>query len=537
LANRQTIATAKIKQCLTPKHEQRGVMTAGTALTVLDADVCRVIYAVIIGLNVLVTAPLTIYYLRQIWLLRHKSFFRKRYPKLTILCAMSFIFTYLFLHTTKDIPIIFPSHNTLIPGDGIVYDLCFDIPFALCLLRGWFLYFDYSAGLHIVAQQWSSKLNDDGLFVTDTDAHWTVKYARYLNHKSKVPMLIAMAWTAASGGIHHSTLYALCFLPIVVFGLFLVCKVRSCRDQMFIRQELQLQAMLILIIMLIDTTLHAAKPTAIVVTALYCAMSIIIALESYVWTKWSIRKYTQRESIMSAGPLHPDHAPTLGALLQHPDGFDLFADFLVSEISIENLLFLFEAGEFIGQCIRWQFVSEDDLKVDLKIHKVQSSRCSDASVLAAPMGTFLSNVFYLFARYIDTNAQYSINISWRTRRDIGLVLKRLDSQHTTPGIVKSPIVLAITSIIKTLSASTSNSKVKKKRIAEDVTSPLDDVPLEMTGSNSQFAFPLQSNTDVRRAVVLVDLAMQEILSMVQRDSYQRFLCTAQFKQFFTQTTL
>merc|ERR1719204_1075788 len=109
-------------------------------------------------------------------------------------------------------------------------------------------------------------------------------------------------------------IYETGFVPVVVLGLLLVCKVRSCRDHLYIRDELKLQSLLITMIILIDLVFHVDQVNGASVrnvTILYAALSVAIALESHVWTLWIIGKYNQRVAITAASPLHPDYAPTL----------------------------------------------------------------------------------------------------------------------------------------------------------------------------------------------------------------------------------
>ncbi len=74
------------------------------------------------------------------------------------------------------------------------------------------------------------------------------------------------------------------------------------------------------------------------------------------------------------------------------------------QFSIENLLFLYEAMKFKGQCIQKGFIQSDEVGHVLEFpYKINNIQTTDISYK------------YIIDRYISDAAAYTINVSYTTR--------------------------------------------------------------------------------------------------------------------------
>ena len=103
-------------------------------------------------------------------------------------------------------------------------------------------------------------------------------------------------------------------------------------------------------------------------------INIIACLPGYVWiyiaTKWCVIKYNKqlpqelsemmdRSNVSASGQCHKTTSRlSLEQILATEDGFDIFANHLVKEFSIENLFFIFEMMQ----------IKNDVLENELCIH-------------------------------------------------------------------------------------------------------------------------------------------------------------------------
>merc|ERR1712154_226288 len=108
------------------------------------------------------------------------------------------------------------------------------------------------------------------------------------------------------------------------------------------------------------------------------------------------------------------------------DGFDLFANHLVKEFSIENLFFIFEMVQIKHELIVNQLIEEQDVgvMVPINFHTVNTLRRKNNYIYTKD--EMEKNISYIMNQYIDRTAEFCINISSYTRNTLQKAYMRLD---------------------------------------------------------------------------------------------------------------
>merc|ERR1719206_1437952 len=110
---------------------------------------------------------------------------------------------------------------------------------------------------------------------------------------------------------------------------------------------------------------------------------------------------------------------TLHEIFADKDYFDLFAQHLVLEFSVENLLFLLEATHFKQQCIENGLLPPSEAPkehVDGPFIFARGINREESEVVDGI--SFLDNLRHIFENYIDEKGAYAINIPFGLRDDL-----------------------------------------------------------------------------------------------------------------------
>ena len=82
----------------------------------MSLQVIQITYLIAVGINVLILAPISLYYLYQLWSLRKESLLSKRYPYLTVLYVYRMHCTHPFENTIDNFSfLLFPLKHVNIP--------------------------------------------------------------------------------------------------------------------------------------------------------------------------------------------------------------------------------------------------------------------------------------------------------------------------------------------------------------------------------------------------------------------------------------
>ena len=100
------------------------------------------VYFAMLTFNVTVTIPISSYYCYRILHQDNDRIFHKRYPKLTIACVLAFLIIHLLLKPICDLPKFFDLDIGF--DSKYLYPYFGYLPWALILVRGWYLFYDYN---------------------------------------------------------------------------------------------------------------------------------------------------------------------------------------------------------------------------------------------------------------------------------------------------------------------------------------------------------------------------------------------------------
>ena len=254
------------------------------------------------------------------------------------------------------------------------------------VIRLWKLYFDYNRSLQSLSMVWKQQItkpqNDNN------NEYWTFKYKCLGSNKVlftlyAVLFLTIMAYltcTIIFMQNRHLQSYAqwIGILPCL-FLLLLIFKIRKCRDQFLIQKELTLFAMTNLFAFIfysavIVPLLGVSSILRIIIVNI--TMGTLCYAYCYISTVWVIHKYNKLTK--ETNVINSNTPMTLEQILTIKDGFDMFADHLVRQFCIENLLFLFEMMLVKNQLISKQLLDAEDVGViiDMNIERIKVSYLS-----------------------------------------------------------------------------------------------------------------------------------------------------------------
>ena len=126
-------------------------------------------------------------------------------------------------------------------------------------------------------------------------------------------------------------LYYALSLIVVIGAVFIVVNIQKVKDSLYIADELKLLGMVGVMIVAFYVTIavvfdHTDPWRSM---ALYAALTVFTALETYISTKWVIDQFHKRRRKREES--QSDAAVTLTELLKSKEGFEAFAAHLVHE--------------------------------------------------------------------------------------------------------------------------------------------------------------------------------------------------------------
>eukprot|EP01083_Nonionella_stella_P083206 229949_1 len=388
----------------------------------------QIVYCIFLGIWWFIISPFAFYYCYKIWQLRNASFFIKRHPRLTIAVVVSGIYWVGLGRPIGDLAVIFPSIHKRVPiriSNSPLSQLCI----ALQFVRIWFLYFNYSYGLHTLSKQWQSSHST-------TNQHWTLNHKwQYFGDKSPVLYYALVFYVvtvdiilflAALHSAHLEYLLYTSFLIVTMIHVLVIAyKVRHFKDELFIHAEFKWSALIasIALCTYIIATIILRNHVAMQKLARHVSLSMEFAVWIYVSTKWVLDKYAihyhMQHHIHVQNQSDTQATVHLFDILKNEETFELFALYLVKEFSIENLIFLYHSTQFKETCVRDGFIKEEEMgRVVIQFPKKIKSMQTNESM----------NYEYLVKRYADLNAHDSINIASATRKTmIGLMDRKGES--------------------------------------------------------------------------------------------------------------
>jgi len=386
-------------------------------------SIVQIIFLSFSFISTCVLSPVCFFYCRRLHQLRRIPFFAKRSANLMIFCPL-ITTVQMAMQITSELPHVFPSLFRGIAPRYLVHWRMYggNIVFAAEVIRLWFLFLNYTKGIQTITRQWADSVHQQN------GSSWALSKKTWFTPRSNVLYYIACAWIFSDNAfcaivlllrqenliwcVHLSALFA--GLGILVLS----CKVRHAHDHLNIRTEFQYLGIIALAtiatVVTIDCTF--AHASALKSTVRIVCFTLISAPFYYISTKWVIDQYELRMAENVKRTKHAEHCQrkvSLHGIFADKDYFDLFAQHLVREFSIENLLFLLDVTHFKAQCVKAQFVESDADAISFTFARTVTRPNSEVTDAIS----FLENLCYIHQRYIAQSAEYPINIPYTLRAD------------------------------------------------------------------------------------------------------------------------
>merc|ERR1719384_2651889 len=223
---------------------------------------------------------------------------------------------------------------------------------------------------------------------------------------------------------------------------------------------------------------------------MFCCLGCYIL--SFVSTHWVIKQYEKQQNKYKLNMALIGNRLSLEEILSTKDGFDLFANHLVKEFSIENLFFIFEMVQIKHELVVNQLIEEKDVGVMIPInfHRVNTLRKKDNYIYTEH--EMKKSIDYIMNQYIDRRAEYCINISSYTRNTLQQAYMRLDDDM--------------------------NKSAELEMIE------IDHTKTEKSGNTDMVKTDM-----VKQYISIFDKPMEEIISLMKHDCLKRFYSSKAYK--------
>eukprot|EP01083_Nonionella_stella_P008869 25675_1 len=470
--------------------------------------VVQIVYFAAVLINILIFTPICCYYTYKFWQLRDDPLLSKRYPMLTIYIIIAVLIHSTILRTIGDLPDIIPSINygpfayhirLLVYNAAHVY-------FALGIYRIWLLFYDYTRGLHLISRQWQSHLLNN-----DQDSYWTLKYT-FLSPRSSALFWVCFVWVVFveiclifSALLRIVNIVQPLFLStIVVLIIALAFKVKSCRDEYFFYAEQKRIGVICTFYIIAQVFFVQIFDDSKQELAIYLCSMIVSTAGILVLTKWVIIQLKTRNMLEQIQHSNCVDGIEFKDILTNTHAFDYFALHLVSEYSLENLLFLYESMKLKSECLNSGLLEMEDIGLYLEFAEPQAmsptSRVRTMTAFnAMDMESFHNTFRVLVNKYLVETSEYAVNVSYDTRA----------------------MLLAL------VNASNDNNTF--------LTPSMNCVPSSSNHRSSDVIGRMDTNNEKEVVLTyfgLLDNAIQEVEVLIACDSFYRFAQTATFRKIF-----
>eukprot|EP01084_Bolivina_argentea_P029354 54478_1 len=411
----------------------------------INKNVARFTIIILTCIYVLILTPLSLYYAHKLWTLNthNISFVTKRHPRIVIFSVLLFNVYAIIIRPICDISYLsgldlglFGAFLSNLGQIGIIM--------IIIALRVWLLFYDHKHQTRTLAIKWQTQVTGQ-----ENKIPWTTKY-KYLGNvrillyicviSSVIVLAIKMVFYVLFGAA--SLIYATMIIAgfFMVFLSFLIFNVRSVRDGFFVQKELKLILMWMMFMGVIYGGVIA--PLINPISNLYILiMNIWTSQGLYVFslvpTYWVLKQYEKQLSLNSlkkkkkikiedeksnstqnSRKIQVEYTDkmSLEEILKTKDGFDIFANHLIREFSIENLFFVFEVMQAKNEVITKKLINKFDagvmISIDIqrmaKTRRINHNEINDVNDLRKTWG-------YIMEQYIKSNAEFPINISSNSR--------------------------------------------------------------------------------------------------------------------------
>eukprot|EP00483_Globobulimina_turgida_P003945 UN03953 len=210
--------------------------------------------------------------------------------------------------------------------------------------------------------------------------------------------------------------------------VIMMVKIHKCRDEFYIRKEF----LVILLWFVILAVVYYALITPLVpqdlnirIIVINIFAAICIYVITLISTYWVIQKYHKQHAanLELQHALSVDHSSTdkclsLEQILSKQEWFDIFADHLVREFSIENLAFLFETMQIKHEAIKNKLILKEDAGAVIAMTSRRLNKVRRKHVRLSGINELKQSIQYVVNEYIYRDAHNPVNISSNGRMHI-----------------------------------------------------------------------------------------------------------------------
>eukprot|EP01083_Nonionella_stella_P002650 7583_1 len=468
----------------------------------------------------MVLTPFTLYYARTLWLLntRDTPFIHKRRPHVVLLSVLLLNLYTIGVRPTADFLIL----------SGVQCSYLYYSPFILPVitLRAWLSFFDYHRSLQTLSTKWATQINDE---CHTTHVPWTTRYKWMGKVKTLfIPTLIVY--------IILQTLIIVCYVSFgskavmhvrvcantlfIVFIGVLIYNIRTCRDQFCIQKEFKWMMlwMVLNLFMYILTMLchHRVFESNVHMIISNVWMAVVCYVLCFLQTSWVIRRFIASRAFDETATVEPI---SLEELLKTQDGFEVFANHLMHEFSIENLFFVFEIMQTKHEMVMDSLVSEDEIGYVIPFQWKNMDQIIRRGTMN-DVNDLRHTVRHIMDQYIASESHYCVNLSAPIRNQILVAYANLEGGGKL--VVEAEIVYEE----EDDTCVTGQTEETESRFAQH----FHDQPRISRVSQSSIDFGKINDVELnKRYVVLFDYAIKEIMQLLKGDSLRRFHQTREYK--------
>lgn len=416
------------------------------------------------GFNIVIFTPYILLQTITFYKLRHEPYIAKR--KHILICILIFI-----IIVTLDIiePIL--AWNEILNFQYVLpiwTNASIFLLYTFLILRTWKLFYDFEQEKQLLDVKWMRIIRSHKLYIP-----WTLKYPKLGNVKLLIltTLIIDIFIYLLLYNLNefYSTIILISFLVLLIiisiYPAYIILKM--VHDFYQIHKELRyIFGLAFVIVLLFIIDILPNKPIHSLI--MYTIYSIIFILLSLIQTKWVFykknrwkRHVTQRRehgSIVLAKDNndtinHSNHSQThnlqLKDILKSESGFKIFANHLLAELTVEHLLFILEVMQIKWEMLNFELLNEDKIgfilqlpspfinRNDAIIYNVgdddeyslkfddddddndnDNNNHNNALLAVFTYTDIIDDFSYLIEMYIDYDAQHSLNISSKIRKNL-----------------------------------------------------------------------------------------------------------------------
>ena len=296
-----------------------------------------------------------------------------------------------------------------------------------------------------------------------------------------------------------------------MIACYLALKIKKCRDELHCQEEFKWHGLnavcLFCTILGTDYLFDEGQIELAIVVRMGC-FTVMFILFCYISTKWLINKFHARQKRSELVMQNSNEAEMKDTL--EKIGFNLFAMHLITEHSVQHLLFVLEVSKLKAQCLRHGFISKRDAGRYLEAEDILKR--VDSEVFDAE--SFYRNAQHIMEKYIDWEGEYSVNISAFVRNKVLEAFDELCERRAKVIRQRKEAMLNSVTIHPLTTGGTINIAAVEMRT-------------EM--HEKQKAMELDGDRyNIKARMAVIDVGMQDVWHLLENDSFARFRCSKEF---------